>query len=236
MTKTASAQSDIVNIVYVDLPGFGQTPSQNVEYTMDDIACSLKDIVDMFSDTDVYMMGYSMGGRTALAFACTYPEVLKGLILESASPGIADDTERQKRLQLDMERAASITQDYNQFIQAWENMGLFSTQKVMDSDEQLEQRKERLLQNSEEVADSLKKYGTGAQPSYWPLLKNIKIPALLLAGTEDKKFVEINRRMTEQLPHAYFSVIDGAGHNIHLEEPRKFDIIVSEFIKEDIHG
>src|ERR1700722_10972321 len=41
--------------------------------------------------------GYSMGGRLCLRGALDRPDLVRGLVLVSASPGIADDAERAAR-------------------------------------------------------------------------------------------------------------------------------------------
>lgn len=237
MFNVAAAQNDKANIIYVDLPGFGQTKSTNVEYSMADIAESLKHILEYHRHTDLYMLGYSMGGRVALAFACIYPDLLKGLILESTSPGIKEHKARKERAFIDSGRAEKIVEDYHRFIQSWENMGLFSSQENLEDNDLVEQREQRLAQYPKEVADSLKKYGTGVQPSYWEYLNDIKTKTLQLVGKKDEKFVSINEKMNQLIPEAELKVIDHSGHNIHLEAPQKFDIIVSAFInEEDING
>ena len=50
------------------------------------------------------LIGYSMGGRLALQFACRYPQHLSGLVLIGSTPGIADPDERLKRQKWDGSR------------------------------------------------------------------------------------------------------------------------------------
>ncbi len=49
-----------------------------------------------------------MGGRLALTFALQYPERVRKLILESASPGLPTDEERQDRRKKDADLAKLI--------------------------------------------------------------------------------------------------------------------------------
>jgi pimeloyl-ACP methyl ester carboxylesterase len=50
-------------------------------------------------------------------------------------------------------------------------------------------------------------------------LKDGKVPALLLAGEEDRKFTQVAERMAAAMPGATLRLIPKAGHAIHLENP-----------------
>src|SRR5262249_58533233 len=52
--------------------------------------------------------GYSMGGRLCLRLALDRPDLVRGLVLLSASPGISDDAERAARRQADEKLAREI--------------------------------------------------------------------------------------------------------------------------------
>ncbi|WP_411842088.1 2-succinyl-6-hydroxy-2,4-cyclohexadiene-1-carboxylate synthase [Salinicoccus sp. HZC-1] len=229
MKTVADQISEHFNVLSVDLPGFGKTPSTG-NYTMDDVSESLASLIESLNLGKVHIIGYSMGGRVAVSFMVNHPEKVQSAVLESTSPGISDISERQRRFQVDYARAEKIVSDFSAFINEWEQMGLFSTQNAMDSETQLSQRASRLAQNPDGAADSLLKYGTGIQRSYWNDLKSVNSPVLLIAGEQDKKFAAINRKMNDLLPNSQFVLIQGAGHNIHMEAADKFGIIILEFL------
>lgn len=218
------------NILYIDLPGFGGTRSTGHDYDMEVLSGALENKLDELGLSEVHVFGYSMGGRVALSFGILHPECIRSLILESASPGLKTASDREARKAIDEERAVKITDDYRAFLDEWEGMGLFQSQQSLSEEAFHEQRKMRESQIPEEVADSLRKYGTGIQPAYWDRLAELKMPVLLIAGERDSKFVSINEEMQESIPHARFEVVEGAGHNIHLESQEKFDTMISEFL------
>ncbi|GAB3061676.1 2-succinyl-6-hydroxy-2,4-cyclohexadiene-1-carboxylate synthase [Salinicoccus sesuvii] len=230
MAQIARTASPHFNILRVDLPGFGGTRSTDIDYTIETIADGLQSLLKELGLKKVDILGYSMGGRVALSFAINYPEAVERLIIESASPGIASLEDRQARLLIDRKRADDITANYTVFIDAWETMALFDSQKHLMSEERSSQRRNRLAQVPKEVADSLLKYGTGVQPSYWQRLKHITIPVLLVVGEQDTKFKSINSKMAEMLPDAQLVVIEGAGHNVHMESPKKFGTMMIDFL------
>ncbi|KKK35840.1 hypothetical protein WN59_03220 [Salinicoccus sediminis] len=216
------------NILLVDLPGFGDTKAGG-DYSMDDISDALAALIGSRWGA-VHVVGYSMGGRVAVSLLTNYPGVIKSAVLESASPGISDPSERKERQELDRKRADSILSDYASFIDSWEKMGIFQSQDSADAGQRMRQRENRLAQDPRGAAESLISYGTGIQKSYWQDLPEISVPVLLLAGEKDGKFVAINQRMEELLPNGRFEIIPGAGHNIHMEAADKFGIMVLEFL------
>lgn len=230
MESIGEELSDSYNILYVDLPGFGRSYSMEYDYDMETISFGITEILEQLSLDRVHALGYSMGGRIALSFGALYPHKVHSLILESASPGLDDNDEKEKRQETDKNRAGKITENYQKFLDDWENMGLFSSQQNLSDEAFRQQREMREAQRPEEIADSLLKYGTGVQPSYWSALQNMKMPVLLIVGALDQKFVDINKKMVKSLDNAELKIVDNAGHNIHLESAGKFDIIIKEFL------
>ncbi|MFC3418469.1 2-succinyl-6-hydroxy-2,4-cyclohexadiene-1-carboxylate synthase [Salinicoccus hispanicus] len=230
MAQISDTAVPYFNILRLDLPGFGGTRSTGLDYTMDTIAHGIQSILTELGLRKVDILGYSMGGRAALSFIINHPESVGRAILESSSPGIDSPSDRESRLLLDRKRADRINADYRSFIDEWEQMPLFGSQKRLPGSMRAGQRANRLAQVPKEVADSLLKYGTGVQTAYWDRLHTIKMPVLLIAGENDSKFISINSRMAEMLPDARFEIIEGAGHNVHMESPEKFGTIMIDFL------
>lgn len=222
MMDIAAKLSDLRNTILVDLPGFGASKSVGLDYQMEDVGHALKDILDDLSIQHAEVLGYSMGGRTALAFSIEYPDRVAALFLESASPGIESKEARHERYLIDKQRHDSMISNYQDFIDEWESMPLFKSQKALDPVSFEIQRQERLTQNAHEAADSLLKYGTSVQASYWSKLRDINFPVYLIVGEKDKKFLDIAKNMSERINGATLIVVNSCGHNVHLEDFNSF--------------
>jgi 2-succinyl-6-hydroxy-2,4-cyclohexadiene-1-carboxylate synthase len=217
-------------VITIDLPGHGKTHAPYV-MTMEEVCADLHLFFSKLVPDSFHLLGYSMGGRTALSYAMLYPENIKSLILESASPGLASEEEREDRRKRDEKLAVCIEKDgMEQFVEFWGNIPLFETQKRLPAEKKASIRQERLSQNSAGLAQSLRTMGTGSQPSWWGKLSDITMPVLLLAGVLDPKFSGINKRMHEHLPNSNLKIIEDAGHAIHVEQPAIFGKMVKEFI------
>lgn len=222
-------------VVRVDLPGHGNTPApkEPARITMERVCRDLAGILDRLGVERANLLGYSMGGRTALSFALTYPQRVQVLVLESASPGLAQAEERHERANRDEALARQIeAEGVAAFVRRWEEIPLFASQKRLSADIRERIRAERLNQTAEGLAASLRGMGTGVQPSWWEKLRSLTHPVLLLTGEEDKKFCHIARRMKSRLPGARLQMVDGAGHAVHVEQPRRFGTIVTDFMLE----
>lgn len=220
-------------VIAIDLPGHGQSdkPDDIQRYEMDRVALDLARLARMLDATPAHWLGYSMGGRLALCVAARFPDGVRSLILESASPGLADRAQRNER-RLQDERLAERIESGGviEFVNAWEQLPLFASQKHLPVDVQAGLRRQRLSNSAHGLAYSLRGMGTGVQPSLWAELPLIDRPALLLAGALDAKFVAINRQMAASLPSNRLTVIENAGHAVHLEQPAVFAEVIASFL------
>ncbi|QJF24683.1 2-succinyl-6-hydroxy-2,4-cyclohexadiene-1-carboxylate synthase [Mammaliicoccus vitulinus] len=221
-----------INVITVDLPGHGSDQSSYDEkWSMEFIANHIKKIVDYYQLKNVYLHGYSMGGRVALSFATQFPELLNGLILESASPGLANDEDKLSRIEVDHNRARYIQHvGMKQFVEEWSQLPLFKSQSMLSSEERERIKQMRLSQTPDGLSKALIDYGIGVQPSYWKALHALEVPTCIIVGSEDKKFIEIGKQMHESIKNSKFHIVNEAGHTIHVEQPTKFDTMIIDFI------
>ena len=218
-------------VIAPDLLGHGETeaPEQFSRYQMVLAAHDLVALTRRLVEPPVNLLGYSMGGRLALFTALHYPDFAKRLILESASPGIADVQGRLARNTADLELGRRIIRDgIPAFVDDWENLPLFATQTP---DQRAQLRPGRLANNPTGLANSLFGMGTGCQPPLWERLHELTIPVLLIAGELDTKFTAIARQMSENIPHVTLAIIPNAGHTVHLEQPERYGVAVQTFLR-----
>lgn len=217
-------------LITIDLPGHGKTVTKTSR-TMESCCHDLRQLFDHLELTTFHLLGYSMGGRVALSFAMFYPQYISSLILESTSPGLQAEDERNERIKNDEKLARKIEKEgLKSFIDFWENIPLFASQKKLPIDIQQSIRAERLSQSETGLTESLRHMGTGRQPSWWRKLTELTRPTLLIVGELDRKFVEINERMQKSLFSAELEIVENVGHAIHVEEPEKFGKLVIAFI------
>ena len=219
--------------VSVDLPGHGltQAPSNPARYGHELVTTDLASLMTQLGLHRFNLLGYSMGGRLALALALAQPQRLRSLVLESASPGLADAGERFARCRQDESLARRIERKgVSNFVSYWEQLPLFASQKRLPATMRKTLREQRLANSVRGLAGSVRGAGTSAQPSYWSQLAQLRIPTLLLTGALDTKFCAVAVRMAAANPGFRAQQIVDAGHCIHLERPQQFQRAVLDFL------
>jgi 2-succinyl-6-hydroxy-2,4-cyclohexadiene-1-carboxylate synthase len=215
----------------VDLPGHGASLGLSPEdYTVEGATRSLLTLLDELDIDRTVLVGYSMGGRLALYFTLRHPERCAGLFLESASPGIEGETEREARRRADEEKAVRLESGgLAGFLYDWYRQPLFAS--LSRHEGLVEAVIEARSQNDPaELARSLRGMGTGAQPSLWGELTGVRSPALVAAGELDGRYAGIAARMASLNPRIRSAIVTGAGHNVRLEAPAAYLAALESFL------
>ena len=80
-------------VICIDLLGHGQTDCLGYIHSMEDMADAVHHVISELKIRKAIIVGHSMGGYVALAFAELYPEMMKGMVLLN-STSRADSEER----------------------------------------------------------------------------------------------------------------------------------------------
>jgi 2-succinyl-6-hydroxy-2,4-cyclohexadiene-1-carboxylate synthase len=210
-----------IETLAVDLPGHGDAPPPADA----DLHTSAERMVAE-AGRAVYV-GYSMGGRVALHAALEHPVEVRALVLIGATAGIDDDGERSERRAADERLARRIeTIGVPAFLTEWLGNPMFAG--LSDG---AAMRDDRLRNTAIGMAASLRATGTGTQQPLWDRLGDISVPVLVVAGEHDRKFRALGERIADAVPDSTLSVIDGAGHSVHLERPEATADAIAEWYR-----
>lgn len=210
-------------VVRVDLPGHGGSA---------DLRMGFDEAADAMGETGrrgVYV-GYSLGGRLCLRLAIERPDLVTGLVLVGASPGLADPAERATRRSADEALALEIeAAGTDLFLHRWLSQPLFAGLRLPASDIAARQ-----ANRPEGLSAALRLLGTGSQAPLWDRLGSLHMPVLLVVGIDDPKFREVARCMARTIPTAALAVVTGAGHAVHLEQPEEVAAQIIDFVEEQL--
>ncbi|TVS17542.1 MAG: alpha/beta fold hydrolase [Planctomycetaceae bacterium] len=85
--KQIEAFRESYRVIAPDLRGFGDSETQPGPATMAQCAADLHALLEQLNTGPMVLIGHSMGGYVALAFARQFPEKLRGLVLVSTRAG-----------------------------------------------------------------------------------------------------------------------------------------------------
>lgn len=163
------------------------------------------------------LVGYSQGGRIALHVALALPRRVTRLVLIGASPGLADDAEREQRRLADERLAEQIESlPIDEFARQWAQTPILAD---IPADLAEKAHADRVHSTPQGLASALRGLGTGALPSLWTRLSELQMPVTLLAGERDTKFTALATEMARCISKATVTVVPGSGHAVHLERP-----------------
>ncbi len=157
------------------------------------------------------LVGYSMGGRIALQLKKAFPTRIQQVIALSAHPGLKTKEEKRKRWESDLNWIKTLqTKHFEEFLDLWYKQPLF---KSFCNKETVFKKilKKRKVQDAEMAANLLKVFSLAHQEFFLPEDTHF------LCGSEDAKFLELYRTL---LPINQYTIIEGAGHVMHLEAPK----------------
>ena len=219
--------------VRIDFLGHGRsdTPADMQRYGMQACVDDVLAIQKQLGLRRCAVVGYSMGGRVAMRVAMQAPECLWALVLESASPGIADAAERRARVAQDAKLAARIRNEgVAAFADYWQALPLFASQSRLPQAARQAVRNQRLQHTADGLANSLQGLGAGMQEPVLQRLRDLRLPVLLLAGALDAKYCGLANDMAILLPRSRVRIVPDAGHAVHLEQPAVFEAAVRDFL------
>jgi 2-succinyl-6-hydroxy-2,4-cyclohexadiene-1-carboxylate synthase len=172
-----------------------------------------------------------MGARIAVRLVLDHPQLVRRLVLESPSPGMARRRERADRLAADLALADEIERDgVEAFVDRWEELELFATQVLLPPEVREAIRAQRLSQRAVGLANAVRGAGQGAMAPVHEDLRRITAPTLVIAGARDAVGAERAADVARRIPGARLETIESAGHAPHLETPDEFGRLVADFL------
>jgi len=166
------------------------------------------------------LVGYSLGARLALALTALYPERVRAAIWISGRDGLVTEDERRARRAQDGEHIRLLEQrGLASFVEAWEALPLFASQRALPEGVRRRQRAERAGHTAAGLAHSLRVTGLAEMPHYGSALGAIHASVTLLVGAADLAFCQHASAVVGKLRNGNVTALPGAGHNLLLERP-----------------
>lgn len=211
-------------IITIDLLGHGETGCMGYVHSMENNADVVHEVLAKLRLRKAILVGHSMGGYVALAFAELYPDVVKGLVLLN-STSRADSEERKTN----RDRAIkAVKQSFQNFI-SLSISNLFSEENRERLSESIENvKKEALKTPLQGIVASLE--GMKIRIDREVLLHLTPYPKLLVLGKKDPVLnYEETKEQIEDTLVQLLSFPDG--HMSHIENQKALQRELIQFFK-----
>jgi pimeloyl-ACP methyl ester carboxylesterase len=216
---------DRAHLVAMDVRGHGESAwSPDGAYQYADQAGDLTALVDRLGIERFVLIGTSMGGIIAMAYAAQHAQRLRGLILNDIGPDFEAGSTRITGM------VGSRPADFASLDEAMEyrreTSPITAARPLEDQEETargvLRQRPDGRWAWKMDPAyiEQRVKRGAPARPSLWPTLETLPCPTQVVWGTDSDVLSEAQaKRMTAALPKGELVSVLGVGHAPTLVEP-----------------
>ena len=197
--------------LYLDLPGHGGSANIAVQ-DFAGVNILLQATLNSYNILKYWLIGYSLGGRVAMNFACQPRAGLRGLIVEGVHPGLQDAEARLARRSNDSAWADRFRHEpLAQVFADWYQQPVFAS---LNAGQRAALVALRSRNNGATLAAMLQATSLAGQADLRAPLQARDFPFHYLCGERDAKFHAIAQALAADL-----HLILHAGHNAHRDNP-----------------
>jgi pimeloyl-ACP methyl ester carboxylesterase len=220
---------DRFHLISLDQRGHGQSDWPDAPaYGTEDFTGDLVPVMDALGWRHMVVIGHSMGGHNAMAFAAWYPERVRGLVIVDARPVIPDD-----RLVLMHRRGQRPLRRHPTREAAVRAFRLLPRETIADpallehmAREGVVERDGGWVYRFDPTANAARK-----PIDAWTLLDRIMAPTLIARAELSPVLPrEQAARLAASIPRSTLVEIPGAYHHLTLDAPQAFARVLEEFL------
>src|SRR6185369_4788902 len=203
-------------VLALDQRGHGDSdPSPHADYTVATLSADVAAFADALGLARLSIVGLSMGGRVAIAFAGQAPRRVDRLVIVDIGPEISEAG--LLRVGTLMARSPEL------YTEAMLRHRVEHGTRPVEGG--LTWKYDRGLRDAVRA-------GTWRDPiDLWPLWRGITCPILLVRGADsDVLSPEIAKRMLDDNANVRFEEVAGAGHTVPGDQPVAFQALLSDFL------
>lgn len=200
-------------VIAIDLPGHGKSECVGYVHRMEKMASVVKALMDELGLRRYTMVGHSLGGYVALAFAEKYPENLSGFCLfhSTTTPDSeAKKIERERAIRLVKKAPTKYTSALIQNLFAVANVKYFKAEIAWLKRMAAKTKPQGIIASLE---------GMKVRKNRESVLRNSPVPVLFIAGARDNVIpLEVSEKQKNLAPDQRYIAVDKCGHMGFIEQ------------------
>ena len=219
-----------IRAIALDQRGHGESQwATPPAYATQDFASDLLALMDRLGLPRVTLVGHSMGGHNAMAFATWHPDRTAALVIVDARPSLPPD--RVQRMRERGRRPPRVHASEDAAVAAFR---LLPRETIADPGLLAHMARMGLARVDGGVRFRFDPacYADRKPVDCWPFLRRITAPTLIVRGEHSPVLpLEMAQRMLETLRDAELVEIPGAYHHVTLDAPETFGAVLETFLQ-----
>jgi pimeloyl-ACP methyl ester carboxylesterase len=209
-----AAFADRYRIITWDMRGHGQSgdPADPAAYSQALTIGDMAAVLDSFGVETAVIGGLSLGGVMSLGFHIAHPARVRALLLCDTGPGFRNPDARAAWNERSLARARELEENGLAAVRGGDETRLGSHRSARG------------------LAGAARGMLAQFDDSLIRSLPTIRVPSLVVVGSEDSNFLGAADYMTAKIAGSRKAVIEGAGHASNLDQPDAFNRVVGEFL------
>jgi len=222
--KQLGAFRTAFHVTAPDLRGFGESVGTPGAVAMSCFAEDLFALLDHLKTGPVILVGHSMGGYIALAFAKAFPQMLRGLVLVGTKAGPDSPESALAR------RATAETVRLKGVSVVVDSMAV-KMLSPSNADSNLVTAVKGLMASSKPEGVISALLGMAERPDAGAWLGKIKVPTLVITGADDAIMpTHESEALAKAIENSTLKLIPNAGHLVAFEQADAFNGILGDWL------
>jgi pimeloyl-ACP methyl ester carboxylesterase len=203
-------------LVIWDMRGHGQSdsPDDPSLYSEPATVADMAALLDAVGARTAIVGGLSLGGYMSLAFHRVHPERVEALLIIDTGPGYKKDEPREGWNANALKTAERYERD---------GLAVLAAGSA--------ERRTAQHRGAKGLALAARGMLTQRDAAVIHSLPEIKVPSIVIVGSEDTPFLAASDYMAAKIPGAKKAVIEGAGHAANIDRPEAFNAALLGFLE-----
>ncbi len=216
--------------VRYDLRGHARSPKPVLPFTLHDLVADLEELRAELDIARAHLVGHSLGGMIAPAYALLHPERVLSLGLLSTAAGRTQEESTKVIALVEAMEDKGVEPLLDRLVERW-----FTPEFAEARGAVVAARRRQVLETDVDVF--LNVFRIYAETELGPKLNRVQAPTLVMTGEFDGGCnPRINRFIANELPNAELTILSNLRHAILLEAPERVAPVLATFLHKYSNG